>query len=465
MSQTTQPIIKRDDIAKHTVFIQTFAGNKQLGHGSGVITNLRSFGFNKPVSIFFGAHQKARIDPDYPIFATCDHVAQFATSIIVESVTGEKTQAVPIAMDGQLDIAFLCPLQIPNGSSFYNPAIMGDSSKVKQGDDIFIVGAPLSSQFKFRFSAGKIASISPERPVGPDGKHMTILRSFDLDASIKQGNSGGILTDANGHWIGINYAGLITESGNDMRLNFALQINDVILFFRRMIEAEAMIRPGLHIGIRPINHYDAQVCGFVDIQNNNAIPRTDGVFLEHVKEGTEAAKHFKVKDIIMQVNGDVINDISDFRYAVYKAAGKNKPVLIRLWRDVKEVSFNLNIPAVTRPFPHMAKWDTLGMYLTDSYIDDGITIEAVAAGSIAHEVGLGRDMIIVGMSDPDSPSDFIQVDTTIDFYTALQKYFVNMQFGFYLQVKIYNRLSLVAVVIPEHIQQKIIAHLNSQQVP
>lgn len=185
-------------------------------------------------------------------------------------------------------------------------------------------------------------------------------------------------------------------------------------------------------------------------------------FLEHVREGTEASKHFQVKDIILQVNGDIINNVSDFRCAVYKAAGKNKPVLIRLWHDAKELSFDLNIPAIERPFPHMAKWDILGMYLTDSYIDDGITIEAVAANSIAKAKGLSRDMIIVGMSDPDNINDCIQVDTAVDFYNNMQKYFVNLEFAFYLQVKIYNRVSLVPIVIPEHIAQKIIAQLNKK---
>ena len=420
----------------------------------GVLTNLQSLGIDTEMQIQVSPTQAVKVKPDYPLIATCAHVVHFAPGIIVETSNGDRAQALVIAIDTQADVALLYPIKVNATPSFNTPAIVGDSSAILNGAEVWAVGGPLGVELKFSLTYGKISYLSRPAPRGPDGKVMTYLKAFQMQTPIKPGNSGGILTDENGHWIGMNYAGLMTQAKNDMGINFSLHVNDVVLVLRRLIKTGAVIRPGLQIGIRPVTDADSQICAFV--QNN--ILRNDGVFIDYVKKGSPSAQHFQAKDIILQVNGDIIKDLSDFRYAIYKAAGKNSPVAFRIWRNGQEIpAFDLNVPSIERPFNHTVQLDFLGMSVIDSSVDDGVTVMAVSPNSIAGSAGIITDAVISGIEDPMNLGKFIPTDSVTDFYTAIQQHFVNGNVAFYLELEHKNkRTTIVPIIVPPAIAAQIL---------
>lgn len=460
MSQNTTPppSIPRDELEKYSVYIVGHTGDfhQPLGHGSGVITNLKSIGFDVPQQVQVSPTEGTIIDPNYPLIATCAHVVQSAPALTVETSDGKRVPAIVLQLDRDADIALLYPLGAENIPSFHNFAVVGDSSAVKHGDTVYAIGTPLDAQFKFNFTGGLISAVYREAPVDSRGRSMTYLKSFATDTGIKPGNSGGPLFNKQGHWIGMNYAGLMTASQNDFGINSSLHVNDIMLIFKRMIEENGIIRPGLQVGVRPLMEADAIVCDFLDMSPMGPIPREDGVFIEYVKPGSDSAQYFKCKDIILQVNGDVVRHMTDFRRAVFFAAGKPTPVKFRIWRDAQEITFDLDVPKVVRPFAHMVPMDFLGMHITDSFVDDGITVVTLTQGP-AVAAGIMPDTIITGIEDPANLGQFLEVHTVQEFYeTCINGHFANQNYKFYIRYKRAGRTALAPMLVNPALADRVV---------
>jgi S1-C subfamily serine protease len=454
------------EFADYTVHITVQNGGQGQGHGSGILTNLRTaFGMTKAIDVQVNpGSQPLTIEPDYPLIITCAHVS-LAQYLMVETRNGDMAQAVNIVLDDMPDVSLLYPIQVDQVASFHKPAIIGDSDAVLIGQEAWAVGSPLDPSFKFSLTRGCIAYDNREAPINSmTGKYMTYLRGFQLDVSIKQGNSGGALFDENGHLIGMNYAGLMSQSQNDMRLNFSLHINDVLLVLKRMLKSGTVVRPGLQIGVRPIKLQDSMICNLTDTSGKLT---TNGVFLEYVRKGSDSAKHFQQKDIILQVNGDLIKNISDFRHAIFKAAGKGAKVGFRIWRQGKEISFDLQVPDKQLPFAHMMQLDFMGMHTIDSFIDDGVTVVGVAPGTPAFQAGILPDMLIVGIEDPQDSSKFIEIDTLQELYdTIINDFFVALgKTAFYLKINNGSRTALAPIVVDPQMAMQIVAQLQQQPPP
>ncbi|MDH3451950.1 MAG: trypsin-like peptidase domain-containing protein [Gammaproteobacteria bacterium] len=97
-------------------------------------------------------------------------------------------------------------------------AKLGDSSGVRQGDEVYAVGNPLGSN-PDSISRGIISHL--ERYLtGPTGYLQT-------DATINPGNSGGALFDHNGEVIGISTAIATNQQGSNTGIGYAIPINRV----------------------------------------------------------------------------------------------------------------------------------------------------------------------------------------------------------------------------------------------
>jgi serine protease Do len=97
-------------------------------------------------------------------------------------------------------------------------ATLGDSSSVRQGDEVYAVGNPLGSN-PDSISRGIISHV--ERYLaGPTAYLQT-------DATINPGNSGGALFDHKGEVIGISTAIATTQQGSNTGIGYAIPIDRV----------------------------------------------------------------------------------------------------------------------------------------------------------------------------------------------------------------------------------------------
>ncbi len=157
---------------------------------------------------------------------TAAHVVQTADLVQVEFLDGTKVTAAVVASDPVKDVALLKLDRIPEG---LQPAKLGDSEKVRVGDEVFVIGAPYG--LTHTLTVGHISARHSE-----DGAMGLVqAETFQTDAAINQGNSGGPMFNQRGEVIGI-VSYIQTQSGGSDGLGFAVTSNAAVeaLFDERM---------------------------------------------------------------------------------------------------------------------------------------------------------------------------------------------------------------------------------------
>lgn len=143
---------------------------------------------------------------------TAAHVVQNAVQIMVEFVDETQVSATLKRIDKTADVALL---QLEHPVTNVPSAVIGNSEKVRIGDDIFIIGSPLG--LSHSVSKGIISGKHTETNVTNSGRAMEF---FQTDASINKGNSGGPMFNMQGEVIGI-VSSILSFSGGFEGLGFA----------------------------------------------------------------------------------------------------------------------------------------------------------------------------------------------------------------------------------------------------
>ena len=147
---------------------------------------------------------------------TCAHVVEGSKSVTVH-LEDKQYDAKVVDMDFGNDLALL-RIDADN----LTPLPIMDSSKIELAEEIRVVGFPLSTVLgeSLKISRGTVSGIGPT-----DGS-----QSFQLDAVVNPGNSGGPVVTEKGHVAGVAKAAL--EGEGIVSVGLAVTSNDV----RRMLE-------------------------------------------------------------------------------------------------------------------------------------------------------------------------------------------------------------------------------------
>ena len=147
---------------------------------------------------------------------TAAHVVQTADLVEAEFADGTKTTAAIIASDPVKDVALLKLDKLPEDP---RPVTLADSDKVNIGEEVFVIGAPYG--LSHTLSVGHISA----RHNNVDGLMGEVqAETFQTDAAINQGNSGGPLFNQRGEVIGI-VSHIRSKSGGSEGLGFAVTSN------------------------------------------------------------------------------------------------------------------------------------------------------------------------------------------------------------------------------------------------
>lgn len=147
---------------------------------------------------------------------TAAHVVHNADAVHVEFVGGHQVLAHVIGSKPSADLALLQLEQIPEGLSV---ARLGDSARVKVGNEVFVIGSPYGLHHTLT-----IGHISARHSGQELGKLFLLGEFFQTDAAINRGNSGGPVFNIEGEVIGI-VSHLETSSGGNQGLGFAVTSN------------------------------------------------------------------------------------------------------------------------------------------------------------------------------------------------------------------------------------------------
>lgn len=164
------------------------------------------------------------------------HVVSGAVAVNVVLSDGTKYQAGVLGADTRADIAVLQA----RGANGLTAATLGDSGRLRVGDEVVAVGSPGGLQNTV--TSGIVSALNrtlsdigtgegQQNPYDQTANRTAGSPSYtaiQTDAAINQGNSGGPLVDMTGRVIGINsalYNPSSTSTGS-VGIGFAIPIND-----------------------------------------------------------------------------------------------------------------------------------------------------------------------------------------------------------------------------------------------
>ena len=127
---------------------------------------------------------------------TNNHVVSGATTIQVILSNGTKEAAQLAGADAAYDLAVL-KIAVPQGG--LTAATLGDSTQLKVGQEVMVIGNPLG--ITQTVTNGIVSAL--KRSVSEGQSAPTIQNAIQTDAPINPGNSGGALVDLQGNVVGI----------------------------------------------------------------------------------------------------------------------------------------------------------------------------------------------------------------------------------------------------------------------
>lgn len=247
---------------------------------------------------------------------TNNHVINNASKI--EVIHNKRTYSAKIiGTDPSTDLAVI-KIEANN-----LPAIkLGNSKSINVGEWVLAVGNP------FNLTSTVTAGI-----ISAKGRDINVVKSrfplesfIQTDAAINPGNSGGALVNINGELIGVNTA-ILSRTGSYTGYGFAVPIDIVDKVVKDIIEYGIVQKAFLGVNVSDIN-------AEIDAETNKDLSGVIVTFVD--KEGAAGKLGIQKGDIILSINGILVNSKSEFDEQIsYYRPGDKVKVLFK--RDEKQI--------------------------------------------------------------------------------------------------------------------------------
>jgi S1-C subfamily serine protease len=152
---------------------------------------------------------------------TNHHVVRDSKNVDVTFIDGNRYVASVIGSDPFNDIAVIDITQ--NISGQLSPLTLGNSSAVEVGDQVIAIGNPYG--LAGSMTVGIVSQKG--RLISTEGSAFSIPSVIQTDALINPGNSGGPLINSNEEVIGMNTAGVLSDSGSFSGIGLAVPSNTI----------------------------------------------------------------------------------------------------------------------------------------------------------------------------------------------------------------------------------------------
>jgi S1-C subfamily serine protease len=268
--------------------------------GSGVVTDGRGY----------------IVTNNHVISDAANNASQFKMTVVFND--GKEVPTHLVGRDPKTDLAVL---KVDNVNNL-TVARLGDSDKVRVGDEVLAAGAPLG--LRSTVTHGIISALHRPIPLSGEGSDTdTVIDAIQTDASINHGNSGGPLIDMDSQVIGINTAGK-SLSDSASGLGFAIPVNEVKLVAQTLIKDGKVVHPTLGLSARSVS---------------NAI--ASGAQVANVKAGSPAEKGGILEnDVVVKVGNRGVADADEFAVAVRQLT-VGQPAPIEVVRDGRHITLTV----------------------------------------------------------------------------------------------------------------------------
>ena len=245
-------------------------------------------------------------------------IAEAAEQNAIQILTHDRKvlTITKIATNEEFDIAI-----IEVAEALLQPAVLGDSDKVRIGDIVLAIGDPFGLDRSV--SMGIISAVGRRKVPEASGLAPRIS-FFQTDAAINPGSSGGMLLNLRGEVIGIATA-IATQGGGNEGVAFVMPINAVLRIAEQLVRTATVVKP--HIGCRFEPSFS------LEERRGLGIERLVGAKIESVTPDTPAERAgLRVGDIVLMY-GDI--EVEDNLHVIHLVAQSeiDKPVVLRIIRD------------------------------------------------------------------------------------------------------------------------------------
>lgn len=305
-----------DKVKDAVVHIETYSGTIALSNGSGFIYKVN----NKKAYIL-----------------TNEHVID-GNIIKITTSNDEVIEGKLLGKDAYIDLAVV---EIDKKYA-KQVAILGDSTKSNVGDTVFAVGSPVSNRYLGSVTSGILSGKDRVVQTMIEGTNSSewLMKVLQFDASINPGNSGGPVLNAKGEVIGVVTMKLIKEDIEGMA--FAVPMEDALKYIEDLEKGKEIEWPAIGITMtNATNTSELARIGMEDLDLEN------GAVVLSVEKGSGADGVLKKKDIITEIDGLKVKDISYVKYAIFQHKVGEK-IKLKITRDGKEKEVTITIKKSTK---------------------------------------------------------------------------------------------------------------------
>lgn len=287
-------------VADSVVTIQAVS-ESEGSQGSGVVVDGRGYVVTNNHVI-----SEAALSPD-----------KFKMTVIFND--GKEARANLVGRDPDTDLAVL---KVDNVDKL-TVARLGDSDKLRVGDQVMAAGAPLG--LRSTDTQGIVSALHRAVPLsGEDSDTKTVIDAVQTDAAINHGNSGGPLVNMASEVIGINTAGK-SLSDSASGLGFAIPVNEMKTVVQALIRDGKITHPTIGVTAEPLNDSGS-----------------GGARLTKVNPGGPADRAgLKEKDVVVKLGDRTVNSLDELTVAVRQTTiGQDVPIVVL--RDGQRVTLTIN---------------------------------------------------------------------------------------------------------------------------
>lgn len=277
----------------NTVFLEN--GSTSLGLGTGMVVTENGY------------------------ILTNEHVSGAKyTTCYVTLPNGKSYKANVVWSDSDIDLAI-----VKINAKNLNYVTFGNSSNVRVGEKVYAIGNPIGYEFQRTVTSGIVSAVNRTITIEEENKSSYMEDLIQTDATINPGNSGGPLINSQGEVIGINSVKITSAEG----IGFAVPINTVKAIVEKFKKEDKFEEATLGIFA-----YDKNVIPYL----NNSLRLAKGIYVVQVKNNSPAAKAgLKEKDILLSIDGKILEKMCDLRCYIYEKKPGDK-VSLKVLRNQQE---------------------------------------------------------------------------------------------------------------------------------
>lgn len=272
---------------------------------------------------------------------TNNHVVKDTKKIDVTFIDGTSYRAEIIGTDPYADIAVI---KIDVNSKKLYPIPIGDSSKLKVGEQIAAIGNPFG--LSGSMTSGIVSQLGR---LLPSGAGFSIPDVIQTDTAINPGNSGGPLLNMKGEIVGVNTA-IYSNDGSFSGVGFSIPSNVILKIVPVLIKEGEFQHPWVGISSANITPDLAELLNLQDAKGVliMTVVKDSPADKANLRGSSQTATADGIEyiiggDIVLSIDGKEVRKIDDILTHLQREKNVGDTLNLGILRDGKSINITLTL--------------------------------------------------------------------------------------------------------------------------